>query len=945
MTPGEGIAAAADGTGRGCVRFRILGPLTVQSAGREVSLGGPKQRALLAYLILHPGRIVSRDALVDALWGEVPPASAEHAVQVYVSNLRKVIEPPIESRTGGYLFATEDGDVDAWVFERLSQQGRRMLAAGEADAAARTLRDALRLWRDRPLADLSEFDFARSEAARLEELHLATLEDRIEADLALGRHTDVAAELHELTASHPFREGLRRQLMLALYRTGRQTEALDSYREWRRTMLDELGLEPGPQARELEAAILRQDPGLDIEPPELRARRHLPGRATALIGRRTEIERATELVRGGARLVTLTGPGGVGKTRIALQAAHELAASFPDGVFFVPLASLRDTDLVPSAIASTIGLQEAADSPLAESLRAHLRHRSALLVLDNFEHVDEAALIVADLLASAARLAILVTSRTRLDVYGEHEYGIPPMSDAEAVALFEARFAAVDRGKSMAAWDVAAVRDLCRHLDGLPLAIEFAAARARELSPTEMLGTLPARLALESRGPRDLPARQRTLSATVGWSLELLDEEHRRLFERMGVVAGGCDRAAAEEIFGVSRDALASLVDANLLMRDPVTDRYSMLQTVREVANDRLEETGEADVVRRQHAEYFAAMAAEGDRALRGGGDQAAWLEKLSADHDNFRVALHWSSEHAPELALSIAAELAGFWAVRGHLTEGRMLLGSVLAAPSSSPRARGKALVGCGVIARIQGDLDSALTMFEESLRIHRELEDPSATVRSAQNLAYVESSLGDLGRAQELYEEGLAIARTAGNRRDMLVIANGLADLAIRQREYERALRHAEEAYELSREANDRESLAVSAFNQAHAALGLERYEDAVLKIGLGLRGAQELGDLGWAVTGLEALAAVLTVNGFSRQAARFLGLADALRNDLGVTLEFFDRVLRERTVESLRRNLDERELEAAFAEGRLVEQEQVFAETIAAVEALAGGRKTYP
>ena len=294
--------------------------------------------------------------------------------------------------------------------------------------AADVFRDALALWRGPPLADLTFETFAQAEIARLEELRLALLDERIEADLALGRHADLIAELQALVLQHPRRERLRGELMLALYRSGRQSDALSCYEETRRYLRDELGLDPSPQLRELETAILRQDSGLSVEPEPLRARRHLPVPVTRLIGRGDEVEAVRSLVQHeGARLVTLTGPGGVGKTRLGLEAASELAECFPDGVYFVALAPVQDQSLVVSTIASVLGAQERAGRSLLESLRDHLSDRRLLLLIDNFEHLDAAAPVISELLAGAPSLQIIVTSRSRLDLYGEHEYVVEPL--------------------------------------------------------------------------------------------------------------------------------------------------------------------------------------------------------------------------------------------------------------------------------------------------------------------------------------------------------------------------------------------------------------------------------------------------------------------------------------------------------------------------------------
>ena len=403
------------------LELRILGPLEADRDGSPLRLGGRKQRALLALLVLEPGEAVSPDRLIEALWSEQDDG-APSRLQVYVSQLRKVLGDAgaIEMRQGGYALAVEPGGVDATVFERLASEGRDALAAGEPALAASTLREALALWRGPALGDLGYESFAQEAVARLEELRLGAVEDRVDAELALGGHRELLPELEQLVAEQPLRERLRGALMLALYRSGRQADALEAYLAAYRTLVDELGAEPGPELRDLHAGMLRQDEELSVEPPELRARRHLPAPSADLVERRAELDELVALLRrDGVRLVTLTGPAGAGKTQLALRAAGELADRFEHGVWFVGLAEEDDPGRVPEAVAAALGVE-------AESLALHLRERRLLLLLDGFDHVDEAAPVVSGLLAGAAALKVLVTSQRPLRLYGEHEYAVTP---------------------------------------------------------------------------------------------------------------------------------------------------------------------------------------------------------------------------------------------------------------------------------------------------------------------------------------------------------------------------------------------------------------------------------------------------------------------------------------------------------------------------------------
>ena len=540
------------------MEFRILGPLEV---GGEPFRGGPKPRALLVSLVLARGSPASRERLVDAVWGERPPASAAHALQVYVSELRKAgIE--IDRHGDGYRLHADW--LDAAEFEGLLETAREHRRAGRHEEALGSLEDALALWRGPALAGLEGGGTLGVERERLEELRVVAIEDRAESALALGLTLDLP-ELERLVTEHPLRERLGGLLMLGLYRAGRQAAALEAYAEIRRA-LDELGLAPAAELRALQSAILRQDAALDVEPESVRERRHLPAPATPIVGRREEVEMVASLLRGDTRLVTLTGPGGAGKTRVALRAAHELADAFADGVWFVGLAALVDPALVRPAIAQTLGLAE-------ESLDDELRGRELLLLLDNFEQLLDAAPAVGKLLEGAPRLRVLTTSRARLHLYGEHELEVPPLPAADAEELFVSRARAT--GRELPPGPL--VAEICGRLDGLPLAIELVAARTSEVTLTELVSSLDDRLGLASRGARDLPERQQTLRAAIGWSHDLLGAHEQRLFAHLGAFAGGFTRDAVRAVCGENAaEPLAGLAEASLVRRAE-DGRYRML--------------------------------------------------------------------------------------------------------------------------------------------------------------------------------------------------------------------------------------------------------------------------------------------------------------------------------------------------------------------------------
>jgi predicted ATPase/DNA-binding SARP family transcriptional activator/peroxiredoxin len=599
----------------------------VHSNGKALDLGGQKQRALLALLLLDANRVVATDRLIDALWDEQPTATAHKALQVYVSQLRKVLgRDRLETRPSGYLLRVDHGELDLERFQRLREEGR--------------LTEALSLWRGPALADFRYQRFAQLEIARLEESRVACLEDRIELDLAGQRPGDLVGELEGLVAQHPLRERLRAQLMLALYRAGRQAEALEVYQGARRLFVDELGVEPSAELQELQRAILNHDAWLGGPP---RARPSLPTPANPLVGRNADLAVLRGLLLGEARLVTVTGAGGSGKTRLALESAISLVTDFGGHVYFVLLAAVQQAELVPT-ILSTLGIvDEAGDRPL-EALKQFLRPRAVLLVLDNFEHLLEAAPLIAELLVDCPRLKLLVTSRASLHLSGEHEYPLEPLPLDEAIVLFTERARAV---RPDFAGEEATLSGICSRLDCLPLALELAAARSRLLSPDELLGRLEDRLELLTGGPRDLAARQRTLRATIEWSYELLVPEERRLLTRLAVFVGGCSLEAAERVCGASLDQLESLVDKNLVRRRETAGegRFWMLETVREYALERLEAEHAVEDVCQAYSDYYLGLATQRVAELDQGNVNA--LHALERELDNFLSAFAWS--HGPE--------------------------------------------------------------------------------------------------------------------------------------------------------------------------------------------------------------------------------------------------------------------------------------------------------
>jgi predicted ATPase/DNA-binding SARP family transcriptional activator len=795
---------------------RLLGHLEVEVSGESVRFEGAKQRTLFAALALRAPDAVSVDELVEALWGGEPPAGAAQALQKQVSRLRGNLGAAgslVSHKPPGYALQIDPVAVDSRRFEELVRTARVALGRDEPERAAADLQEALALWRGEALADYRFDEFAQVEIARLEELRAEAIEERMATDLALGGAEDLVGDLQALVAAHPLRERLRGQLMLALYRAGRQAEALETMRAGRQLFVDELGIEPGPELRRLERMILAHDPELSGDRPPGGLLGRLPAPANETIGRASELAEVTQLlVDPGVRLVTLAGPGGVGKTRLAMEAARSAAPRFPAGAVHVSLDGAEDAGVLVAEAATALGVVAGTAPELGARLAAVTRGAPALLVLDGFDrYVDDARQVV-ELVGAVGNLTVLVTSRAPLRVTAEHVFRVQPLAGPNAAALFIARAKAVG-GNGSVETDGAVVDAICARCDGLPLAIELAADRARLLPLPALLDRLEHRLELLTQGPRDLPRRQRSLRATLEWSWETLDDRERQLLCRLTVFEGGASMEAAEAVCdgdsgGELEGLVASLLDKSSLLRiDSGRDaqpRFGMLDTIREFAGERAAGGDDRRALEERHARYFLGYCEHAaEQAART--DQRQWLDRLAQERGNIRLAferlLHAdATEDALRLAIAFASALP--WDAHAH--EVRVWLRQVLDGTALPAGSRAAGLYWDGILALSQGRFDDAEEQLEGALVTAREAPAPSVEAAALTALGRRAVLVAD-SDAGELCEAAVDAARRVGN---PILVADALvtqAGACERTKAWERGRALAAEALERFRAGGD--------------------------------------------------------------------------------------------------------------------------------------------
>ncbi|HTK45711.1 MAG TPA: BTAD domain-containing putative transcriptional regulator [Patescibacteria group bacterium] len=919
------------------VDFRVLGPVEARRDDVALPLGGPRQRTLLALLLLESGRPVTVDRLIHELWAGEPGNGAETTLRSYVSRLRTALgaASAIRATAAGYALDAAPELVDARRFETLVREADAALSRRNPRRARELLADALLLWRGRPYGDMATEGALRVEAERLEELRQHAAERRVEADLELGLAGELLDELEAAVRQHPFRERLWHHLMLALYRAGRQADALAAYHRARAALDEQLGIEPGPELQALETAILRHD----VPPPPAKAaglgRQSMPAPASRFVGRERELAELDGQIQA-HRLVTLTGVGGVGKTRLALEVARRAGQRFAEGAAFVDLAPIADPELVVRQVAATLGVREQGEEDITDLVSASLRGTEMLLVIDNCEHVRGAtAQLVDRLLKEAAAVQVLATSREPLGLDGEVDVAVQPLAvagaaagpPAEAIVLFLDRASAARPGLGGDERTLAVATRICTDLEGLPLAIELAAARAKSLTLDDIAARLDDRFRFLVSWRRLTAARHRTLREAMDWSYELLTDAERSVLRRMSIFAGGFSLDAVAVVCAVGDEdgallVVDRLVDASLVISDeaPGETRYRLLETVRQYAGRRAAEAGEDEGLRSAHAAWCLELA-EAAAGELSGERQGSWFVRLEAEHNNLRAALaNLDASGDTRQLLRLAIALTRFWYVRGYLSEGRMWLERALDADAErEPTLRRRALTAVASLALLQGDYPVATRFAEQSLDVARATGETRFEANALSNLGAIVLAGGDVPRAATLLEDAVRVGRTAGDERILALAVNNLGDLELTRGEYERARPLFEESLGLLRARGDTANVARALFNlgACELQLGGDEMAEAYFKEGLGLaRDAGDQEDLAWLLEGLAALAAS---RGRGERAGMILGAASALLEAMGADYKPFERRLREGTEQATVALLGEAALAAAITRGR--------------------------
>ncbi len=926
------------------LEVRLLGDMRVSLDGAVITVIPGRQRLLLARLALAEGRFVQVSQLIDDLWEDQPPDSALNALQVYVSALRKLLRPAAV-RTRGRSYALDSAAViDVVEFRQEITAGLSAASSADDKAASSWLDRGLSRWTGLPCQDLDEVGFIRAARTGLADLHLSGMEARAMVRIGQGEAREVVPELRELAEQHPYRESLYAQLILALAVSGRQVEALAAYDRIRAELAEEFGVDPGEALRSAQAAVLRNElPGppsgrLSAQPVS-RPPSNLPVALTSFVGREREMAEIIESF-GGARLLTLTGTGGCGKTRLAVSVAEAVLGRYRDGVWLIELSSHTDLDGLLQAVALTLSVREAPGSGLIGTLLQHLRDQDILLVLDNCEHLLGAcAEFSMRALSAGPGVRILATSRKRLGVPGEIEWPVPALQvpdleripplgrlvECASVRLFTDRAKAVLPGFNLTESNAAAVAAVCARLAGIPLAVELAAARVRVLSMAQIAARLDTQLGLLSDATRYGPLRQQTLRKTMDWSFDLLTSGEQELFVRLSVFAGSFGLEAAEEMAGDDAsglDVFSGLVIHSLVVvdHDEHSARYHLLEPVRQYAAQRLTEGGDTGNVRARHAAYYLRLAEAAEDNLNGGLEQATWFHLLDLERDNLRAAVRelCQTNDIPGVARLVSA-LWRVFLVQGSLNEGSQLLDLALGDPSVTGLVRARALRARGVFAHELCDYDQAARSYTESLELFSSTDAKHDAAGVLANLGLLAANQFEFDRAAQFMEKSLRLRRALDDALGIALSLDNLGMLALDQGDLPRARDFLEESLEMFRLGHDMVGESVALNNLSRVAMRQGDMDGALELYHKGLDLNRELADQ-WS-TGycLQGLAEIAVSRAQMTDAASLLGAAAMLRERTGEVLAPADEVEYRKLLAVVKTALGTAEFQQAWSQGR--------------------------
>lgn len=925
------------------VSVRVLGALTVIRDGNPIALGGPLPRALLARLVMAHGQMVPDATLIDDLWRGSPPRSAQLTLQGYVASLRKALEPErgrsapqiLVRRGTGYALVVDPQHVDSCRFETLARSGRDQLGSGDAEGARRTLTEALELWWGPAYADAANWDFAAIETTRLERLRADVVEDQLSAQSECGEYTAVTAQLEAITAADPLRERAWELLALAQYRAGNQGDALQTLRSARDRIADELGADPRQSLLDLQDAILRQDPALfpdtataaipSAPAPTVNPERptgNIPLPLTSLVGREEQINQIADLMAT-RRMVTLTGPGGMGKTRAALEVARDRKDA--DGPWLAELAGAQSASAVLDTVVSALGLTISGGIPVLTSL---LHDRKFVLVLDNCEHLlDEVAALATAILRTCPQIRILATSREAVGVAGETIYEMPPLADAAELFLERAGSAAADA-------DRGDIEELCTALDHMPLAIELAAGQSSALSVRQIIEMLDNRFEVLRGGPRT-NQRHASMQAAIDGSYQSLTDSQQQLFCDLSVFQGGFDLDAARKVTGhpgLLLD-LSALIDKSMLKAvggDP--RRYLMLETLRGYAAVQ-QDPDRARELQTAHIEWVVDMATDAYLGLRGP-KCLAWTRRLDADMANVRAALDLVDPHS-ETYLEIVGNVYWFWYRRGYADEGMRMLEPAVTAPHDIPIAtRVRAIAGRAIMSYLGADLPALFAALTRLGEVYTEFDiesaDPVVQVArgdAAVTLAFFEAGAGLVDPARQHANDSLEVARRHNYPWTVAESLMSLGTADFRSGDHESAGRHFDSAVEVARSCGYDWCAASVLWIYAKSDIAQEKWNGpAEGKLARMVGYCERAYDLTSWMVALFTLAYILFRRGEEHAAARFIGVVDGMTELTGYSPEKMDVVELAGFGATMRAGIDPAVLADESATGRTLSRDEI-------------------